>query len=85
MTVDWRAGAACRDLDPEMFFPLGSTGPAAREVERAKAVCRGCSVSAQCLRWALDTGQDFGVWGGLSEDERRALKRQVARTGIGIV
>jgi WhiB family redox-sensing transcriptional regulator len=75
--MDWRHRALCRDEDPELFFPIGTTGPAERQVEEAKAVCRRCTVTTDCLNWALDTGQDAGVWGGLSEDERRALKRQV--------
>jgi WhiB family redox-sensing transcriptional regulator len=49
------------------------------QIEQAKAVCRRCPVSQQCLAWALESGQDAGVWGGLSEDERRALKRRNAR------
>ena len=68
--MDWRHESACRDEDPELFFPIGNTGPALTQIEEAKAVC---------LRWALETGQDAGVWGGLSEDERRALKRRNAR------
>jgi WhiB family redox-sensing transcriptional regulator len=76
---DWRHQAACLDEDPELFFPVGNTGPALLQIEEAKAVCRGCDVVDTCLRWALDTGQDTGVWGGLSEDERRALKRRNAR------
>jgi WhiB family redox-sensing transcriptional regulator len=66
-------------VDPELFFPVGSTGPALPQIEEAKSVCRGCAVVDTCLRWALGTGQDAGVWGGLSEDERRALKRRGAR------
>lgn len=77
--MDWRHEAACRDEDPELFFPIGNTGPALVQIEEAKAVCRRCSVVDECLRWALETGQDAGVWGGLSEDERRALKRRNAR------
>jgi WhiB family transcriptional regulator, redox-sensing transcriptional regulator len=77
--MDWRHHALCRDEDPELFFPIGTTGPAALQVEEAKAVCRRCPVVTDCLQWALDTGQDAGVWGGLSEDERRALKRRGAR------
>jgi WhiB family redox-sensing transcriptional regulator len=49
------------------------------QIEQAKAVCRRCPVIQQCLAWALESGQDAGVWGGLSEDERRALKRRNAR------
>lgn len=73
--MNWRDRAACRDEDPELFFPIGSTGVALEQVERAKAVCRRCEVSEQCLEWALETNQDAGVWGGLSEDERRSLRR----------
>ncbi|WP_336215752.1 WhiB family transcriptional regulator [Nonomuraea sp. LPB2021202275-12-8] len=77
--MDWRHRAACRDVDPELFFPIGNTGPALMQIEEAKQVCRSCSAMDSCLKWALESGQDAGVWGGLSEDERRALKRRSAR------
>ncbi|MCX5278179.1 MULTISPECIES: WhiB family transcriptional regulator [Streptomyces] len=78
--MDWRHQAACRETDPELFFPNGNTGPALLQIEEAKAVCRhGCPVKEQCLQWALDTNQNDGVWGGLSEGERRAMKRRAAR------
>jgi WhiB family redox-sensing transcriptional regulator len=77
--MDWRHKAACLDSDPELFFPIGNTGPALLQIEESKAVCRRCEVQEICLKWAIDTGQDAGVWGGLSEDERRALKRRTAR------
>ncbi|MQA88475.1 MAG: WhiB family transcriptional regulator [Streptosporangiales bacterium] len=77
--MDWRHRAACRDVDPELFFPIGNTGPALLQIEEAKQVCRACPVIEPCLQWALDTGQDAGVWGGMSEDERRALKRRTVR------
>jgi WhiB family redox-sensing transcriptional regulator len=77
--MDWRHKAACLEEDPELFFPIGNTGPALLQIEQAKAVCRRCPVVSQCLAWALESGQDAGVWGGLSEDERRALKRRNAR------
>lgn len=76
---DWRAKAACRDKDPELFFPVGNTGAAYQQIEEAKAVCRTCKATDACLKCALDTNQDYGVWGGLSEDERRALKRRAMR------
>jgi WhiB family redox-sensing transcriptional regulator len=79
--MDWRHRAACRDEDPELFFPVGTSGPALLQITDAKAVCRRCPVSAECLNWALTSGQDAGVWGGMSEDERRAVKRRSARTG----
>ena len=71
--MDWRHRAICRDEDPELFFPIGNTGPALLQIEQAKAVCRRCPVVSQCLAWALESGQDAGVWGGMSEDERRIL------------
>jgi len=77
--MDWRHRAACLQEDPELFFPIGNTGPALVQIEQAKLVCRRCEVSDTCLAWALESGQDAGVWGGLSEDERRALKRRTAR------
>jgi WhiB family redox-sensing transcriptional regulator len=80
--MDWRHRALCRDEDPELFFPIGTTGPATVQIEQAKSVCRRCPVVQSCLDWALRSGQDSGVWGGLSEDERRALKRRQARTRV---
>lgn len=77
--MDWRHEAACREVDPELFFPIGNTGPALLQIDEAKQVCRRCSVMDECLRWAIDSGQDAGVWGGMSEDERRALKRRTIR------
>lgn len=77
--MDWRHNAACLTEDPELFFPIGNTGPALVQIEEAKAVCRRCDVVDSCLKWALSSGQEAGVWGGLSEDERRALKRRTAR------
>ena len=76
--MDWRHRAACLDEDPELFFPIGNTGPALLQIEEAKAVCRRCEVLDTCLRWAFDTGQDAGVWGGLSEDERRKVRARQA-------
>jgi len=75
-SMDWRHRAACRDEDPELFFPVGTVGPARWQIAEAKSVCRGCTVASICLRWALETGQDAGVWGGMSEEDRRALKRR---------
>ena len=80
--MDLRHKAACLTEDPELFFPIGNTGPALLQIEEAKRVCRRCEVREQCLNWALDNGQDHGVWGGMSEDERRALKRRQARSRL---
>lgn len=75
---DWRDVAACRDKDPETWFPIGNSGPALIQAEQAKAICRRCPSVDACLIWALDSGQEFGVWGGMSEQERQALKRREA-------
>ena len=73
--MEWVHRARCKDEDPELFFPVGTTGPAADQVDAAKSICMQCEVRGQCLEWAMATGQDAGVWGGLSEEERRALRR----------
>jgi WhiB family transcriptional regulator, redox-sensing transcriptional regulator len=77
--MTWRNRSACLDESPELFFPIGSARPALLQAEAAKAVCRRCAVAGTCLSWAIEARQDEGVWGGMSEDERRALKRRTAR------
>ena len=77
----WRREAACRDTNPELFFPVGTTGTALVQIDRARQVCGECEVRSECLDFALETNQDSGVWGGLSEEERRVIRRQ--RLGRG--
>jgi WhiB family redox-sensing transcriptional regulator len=69
---DWQLLAACRDADPDLFFhPEGERGPARRNRDlAAKAVCGRCPVRGQCARHALTVREPYGVWGGLSEDDR---------------
>ena len=74
----WRDQALCRDTDPELFFPVGTTGTALTQIARAKQVCGECSVRIDCLDFALSTNQDSGIWGGLCEEERRVIRRQRA-------
>ncbi|MEF3117969.1 WhiB family transcriptional regulator [Streptomyces chrestomyceticus] len=71
--MEWWEKAACLDEDPELFFPVGVTGPAAQQQADAKAVCRRCPVAGECLEWALQTGQNYGIWGATDEEERRRL------------
>jgi WhiB family redox-sensing transcriptional regulator len=74
----WRDHALCRDTDPDLFFPVGTTGQALVQIDHAKQVCGECSVMSECLDFALATNQDSGIWGGLSEEERRVIRRRRA-------
>ena len=65
---DWRARGACRDLEPDLFFP----DPSESAVD-ALTACSACVVRPQCLTWALQTRQQYGIWGGTTEDDRRHL------------
>ncbi|MEU8677870.1 WhiB family transcriptional regulator [Streptomyces sp. NPDC048560] len=77
---NWRASAACRNTDPDLFFPVGTGAPALIQTEEAKELCQRCPVREACLAWAMDDSRQVtGVWGGLDEDERRALKRRLRR------
>ena len=71
----WRNEASCRNTDPDLFFPVGTTGPALEQIAAAKAVCCECEVRQRCLEFALTTNQDSGIWGGTSEEERRQIRR----------
>lgn len=73
LRLDWQDGANCRGADAEEFFP--NKGESTAE---AKKLCRRCDVKAECLNYAITTNQEYGVWGGLSERERRAEKRRGA-------
>jgi WhiB family redox-sensing transcriptional regulator len=74
----WRNRAMCRDTDPELFFPVGTTGQALLQIAKAKSVCDECLVKGECLDFAMETNQDTGIWGGFSEEERRQMRRQAA-------
>ena len=74
-TEDWRSRAACRDTEPELFFPIGTTGQAIEQIDAAKSVCRLCEAQSECLEFALATNQESGVWGCTSEEERRKLRK----------
>ncbi len=67
----WQEQALCAETDPEAFFP--EKGGSTRE---AKKICTGCEVKAECLEYALSNDERFGIWGGLSERERRRLRRR---------
>ena len=69
----WQERALCAETDPEAFFP--EKGGSTRE---AKKICTGCEVRAECLEYALGNDERFGIWGGLSERERRRLRRRAS-------
>ena len=73
--TDWRDHAVCSHLEPDLFFPVSTSGASLTDIEAAKRVCQRCPVTTPCLRWALDLGQVSGIWGGTTEEERRVLRR----------
>ena len=75
--VNWRDDAACRNADPDLYFPIGTTGLALGQIDEAKRICQACPARTPCLAWALDQGVAAGVWGGATEDERRAMRRSL--------
>jgi WhiB family transcriptional regulator, redox-sensing transcriptional regulator len=83
--ASWRESAACRQAaDPELFFPIGTASIAVVETQRAKAICDSCQVRRPCLTFALATRQEFGIWGGYDETERRLLHRQQRGSGTAV-
>jgi WhiB family redox-sensing transcriptional regulator len=72
---DWRDDAACRDVDPELFFPDGTAGPARLQAEQARRVCQSCPVQQPCLCFALRHSLGFGIWGGTTGESRRFIAR----------
>jgi WhiB family redox-sensing transcriptional regulator len=78
----WWARAACASADPELFFPISYSGPALRQVARAKAICARCPIRQECLRYALDAGSIQGVWGGMTEGERQRLAGRERRARV---
>lgn len=79
MNPDWRHNAACRGEEPELFFPIGTSGIHLDQVDEAKAVCRRCPARAACLQWAVDNPSIEGIWGGLTDGERRNYRRRQHR------
>ena len=76
IATEWRQIASCRDSDPTLFFPIGTTGLALDQIAAAKTICGSCSVQEDCLQYALQSNQESGVWGGYAEDERRRLRKR---------
>ncbi len=72
---DWRKAAACRETDPDLFFPVGTTGPAIDQIESARCICHTCDAIEACLDFAITTNQEAGIWGGTSEEERKQIRK----------
>ena len=73
--LSWRKHAACRGVDPDIFYPFSE-----EEAEEAKAICASCAVNETCLEYALSNRERDGVWGGATERERRRMVRQRRRS-----
>jgi WhiB family transcriptional regulator, redox-sensing transcriptional regulator len=82
--AEWWSAAACLTADPELFFPVSSSGLALEQVAQAKAVCARCGIQRACLGYALDGGRVQGIWGGTTEAERRRLRRRLRKERAGL-
>ncbi len=78
--AEWWSRAACSTSDPDLFFPVSSPGPALGQEEQAKALCARCQIQPGCLNCALDAGPVQGIWGGMTEEERRRLRHRNRRS-----
>jgi WhiB family transcriptional regulator, redox-sensing transcriptional regulator len=77
--ADWRTRAACRDVDPDLFFPVATGGSSLAQEARALAVCRTCRVTVDCLRFAMAHAERDGIWGGTTADDRNTASRNLTR------
>ncbi len=78
-TTNWRSAGACLSADPDLFFPISSSGPAERQIARAKKICAGCGVRRECLEFALSHDPSYGIWGGTTADDRQRERRRTRR------
>lgn len=79
LSANWRDDAVCRHADPDLFFPIATAGPALDQIDQAKRICHACPVQQRCLASALELGIESGIWGGTTEDERRAIRAVATR------
>lgn len=79
----WQDEAECRNYDPELWFPVTNSPDRKRKYElEPKLICRSCPVRSECLTYALDAQEEYGIWGGLNEEERRELSSRGGRPGV---
>lgn len=74
--TEWHQAAACRDSEPTLFFPVGTSGTALAQIAEAVGICQTCPVQEACLQYAFESNQESGVWGGYAEDDRRRLRKR---------
>lgn len=74
--ADWRGAGACAQADPDLFFPISSTGRAVQQIAKAKTICAGCPVRQACLEFALEHDLAHGIWGGTTPEDRQAWRRR---------
>lgn len=79
---DWQRGA-CTNTRTDLFFPIGDSEGARRQNDQAKLMCARCPIQPSCLSWALEAGEDQGVWGGLTEKERQYVRREGSLSSWG--
>jgi WhiB family transcriptional regulator, redox-sensing transcriptional regulator len=79
---DWRSAGACLSADPELFFPISSSGSSSAQIALAKAICAVCRVQAECAEFALAHRDMDGIWGGTTDEERRKLRRARPRQPV---
>jgi WhiB family transcriptional regulator, redox-sensing transcriptional regulator len=77
--TNWRSAGACLSADPDLFFPISSTGLAERQITQAKVICAGCQVRRECLEFALAHDQVYGIWGGTTPEDRQRDRRRRRR------
>ncbi|MBV9384132.1 MAG: WhiB family transcriptional regulator [Streptosporangiaceae bacterium] len=73
---DWREAGACLSADPDLFYPISTTGLALAQIAKARTICSRCEVRRQCLEFAMETGDMHGIWGGTTPEERRRARRR---------
>jgi WhiB family redox-sensing transcriptional regulator len=77
--ANWRSAAACQSADPDLFFPISSSGPAEQQIARAKRICANCVVRRECLEYAVTNEQVYGIWGGTTAEDRQRDRRRKRR------
>ncbi len=77
--TNWRSAGACLSADPDLFFPISTSGPAQQQIARAKMICAGCGVRQECLQFAMSHDQLYGIWGGTTAEDRQRDRRRKRR------